>query len=101
MIEMIEKTLLAGIGALSLTQKKTEELIDELQKQFNLSEDKGRELLAKLQETAKENQNRLEDLAREEVRKASDRLGLVTAAEFEKLRKKVHQLEKQLKESGN
>jgi polyhydroxyalkanoate synthesis regulator phasin len=101
MIEMIEKTLLAGIGALSLTQKKTEELIDELQKQFNLSEDKGRELLAKLQETAKENQNRLEDLAREEVRKASDRLGLVTAAEFEKLRKKVNQLEKQLKESGN
>jgi hypothetical protein len=43
MIEMIEKTLLAGIGALSLTQKKAEELIDELQKQFNLSEDKGRE----------------------------------------------------------
>lgn len=101
MIEMIEKTLLAGIGALSLTQKKAEELIDELQKQFNLSEEKGRELLAKVQETAKENQSRLEELAREEVRKASDRLGLVTVAEFEKLRKKVHQLEKQLKESGN
>jgi len=101
MIEMIEKTLLAGIGALSLTQKKAEELIDELQKQFNLSEEKGRELLAKVQETAKENQSRLEELAREEVRKATDRLGLVTADDFEKLRKKVHQLEKQLKESGS
>lgn len=101
MIEMIEKTLLAGIGALSLTQKKAEELIDELQKQFNLSEEKGRELLAKVQETAKENQTRLEELAREEVRKASDRLGLVTAEEFEKLRKKVQHLEKQLKESGS
>ena len=77
MIELLEKTLLAGIGALSLTQKKAEELVDELQKQFNLSEDKGRELFAKLQETAKENQSRLEDLAREEVRKASERLGLV------------------------
>lgn len=100
MIEVIEKTLLAGIGALSLTQKKAEELIEELQKQFNLSEEKGRELFTKLQETARENQSRLEELAREEVRKASDRLGLVTAAEFEKLRKKVQQLEKQLKESG-
>jgi polyhydroxyalkanoate synthesis regulator phasin len=101
MLELIEKALLTGIGALSLTQKKAEELIDELQKQFNLSEEKGRELLAKLQETAKENQSLLEEIAREEVRKASDRLGLVTTEDFEKLRKKVHQLEKQLKESGN
>jgi polyhydroxyalkanoate synthesis regulator phasin len=100
MFEIIEKAMLAGIGALSLSQKKAEELIDELQKQFNLSEEKGRELLAKLQETAKENQSRLEELAREEVRKAGDRLGMVTSEEFEKLRKKVHQLEKQLKESG-
>lgn len=101
MLELIEKALLTGIGALSLTQKKAEELIDELQKQFNLSEEKGRELLAKLQETAKENQSLLEEIAREEVRKASDRLGLVTTEDFEKLRKKVHQLEKQLKESGS
>jgi polyhydroxyalkanoate synthesis regulator phasin len=100
MIELIEKAMLTGLGALSLTQKKAEELIDELQKQFNLSEEKGRELLAKLQETAKENQSRLEELAREEVRNATDRLGLVTAEEFEKLRKRVLQLEKQLKESG-
>jgi polyhydroxyalkanoate synthesis regulator phasin len=100
MFEIIEKAMLTGIGALSLTQKKAEELIDELQKQFNLSEEKGRELLAKLQETAKESQSRLEELAREEVRKAGDRLGMVTSEEFEKLRKKVHQLEKQLKESG-
>ena len=98
MIELFEKTLLTGIGALSLTQKKAEELIGELQRQFNLSEEKGRELLAKLQETARENQSRLEEVAREEVRKASDRLGLVTAEEFEKLRKKVQQLEKLLKE---
>lgn len=100
MIELIEKTILAGIGALSLTQQKAEELIDELQKQFNLTEEKGRELLSKIQETAKENQNRLEEMARDEVRKASERLGLVTVEEFEKLRKKVHQLEKMCKEPG-
>ena len=82
MLELIEKALLTGICALSLTQKKAVELIDELQKQFNLSEEKGRELLAKLQETAKEKQSLLEEIAREEVRKASDRLGLVTTEDF-------------------
>jgi polyhydroxyalkanoate synthesis regulator phasin len=100
MIELMEKSLLAGIGALSLTQKKAEELIAELRKQYNLSEEKGRELLDRLQETARENQNKLEELAREEVRKASERLGLVTADEFEKLRKKVQQLEKQLRQAA-
>lgn len=96
MFEMIEKSLLIGIGALSLTQKKAEELIDELQKQFNISEEKGRDLLTKLQETAKENQARLEEVAREEVRKASERLGLVTQDEFEKLRYRIQMLEKQI-----
>lgn len=100
MFELVEKALLAGIGALSLSQKKAEELSAELQKQFNLSEEKGRELLTKLQESARENQKKLEELAQEEIRKASERLGLVTAEEFEKLRQKVEELEKRLTEAG-
>lgn len=98
MIELIEKTFLAGIGALSLTQKKAEELIGEFQEQFNLSEEKGKELLGKMQEMSRENQNKLESLAQEEVEKACTRLGVAKADELEKLRKKVQLLEKQLKE---
>ena len=41
MFELIEKSLLAGIGVVSLTQKKAEELIDDLKEKLNLSEDEG------------------------------------------------------------
>ena len=47
MFELFEKALFAGIGTLSLTRQKSEELIGEFQRQFNLSEEKGKELFAK------------------------------------------------------
>ena len=97
MLEIIEKTLLAGIGVVSLTQKKAEDLIDDLKEKLNLSEDEGKKLLDKLQDAAKENQQRLEDLAREEVKKACEWIGVVTEEEFSGLKKKVAELEKHLK----
>ncbi len=97
MLEIIEKTLLAGIGVVSLTQKKAEELIDDLKEKLNLSEDEGKKLLEKLQDAVKENQQKLEEMAREEVKKACDRVGVVTQEEVDGLKKKIAELEKQLK----
>jgi len=97
MIELFEKTLLAGMGALSLSQKKAEELIQELRQRFDVSEEEGKVLLSRLQESARENQQKLEELARGEVRLACERMGVVTREELDKLAKKVAQLEKQLK----
>ncbi|MEA3544270.1 MAG: phasin family protein [Thermodesulfobacteriota bacterium] len=97
MLEILEKTLLTGIGAMALTQKKAEELVDDLKKRMNLTEDEGKSLLEKLRDTARDNQNKLEEMAQSEVKKACDRVGVVTTEEFEKLQKKVEKLEKQLK----
>lgn len=97
MLEIVEKTLLAGIGALALTQKKAEELIDDLKERMNLSEEEGKKLLEKLRSAAKDNQEKLEELAQDEVRKACERVGVVTVEDFEKLQRKVSQLEKQFK----
>jgi polyhydroxyalkanoate synthesis regulator phasin len=97
MLEVVEKTLLAGVGALALTQKKAEELIEELKERMNLSEEEGKKLLEKLRDAAKMNQEKLEQLAQDEVKKACERMGVVTLEDFEKLQRKVSQLEKQLK----
>ncbi len=98
MLEIVEKTLLTGIGAMALTQKKSEELIDDLKKRMNLSEEEGKNLLEKLRGAAKDNQKKLEEMAQEEVKKACDRVGIVTTEEFDKLSETVKKLEKQLKE---
>ena len=97
MIELIEKTVLAGVGALSLSQKKAEELLEELKKQLNLSEEEGREFFEKLQKSAEEGRNKVEELAREEVRKSCERLGVVTKDDYDKLSRKVARLEKSVK----
>ena len=99
MSDLIEKTLLAGIGALALSQKKAEELVESLQRQFDFSEEKGQELLSKLQEAVGSQQQRLEEVARQEIQASATRLGLVEREEFDKLAERVLQLERLLKQA--
>ena len=101
MIELIEKSLLAGVGALSLSQQKADEFLIEIKQRLNVGEEEGRALLDKFRATADESRSRLEEIAREEVVKAIKRMGGVTQDEFDKLKKKVSKLEKALKEAGN
>jgi polyhydroxyalkanoate synthesis regulator phasin len=96
MIEIIEKTLLTGLGALSMSQKKAEELVCDLKERLNLSEEEGKKLLDKLQQTAKENQRKLESVAQDEVKKALERMGVVTEEEFHALEKRADALEKKV-----
>ncbi|MGK2905588.1 MAG: phasin family protein [Desulfuromonadales bacterium] len=96
MIELLEKTLLTAVGAITLTQKKTEELLQELREKLNVSEEEGKAFLQKVQDAVAQNQEKLQELAREEVKKACERMGLVTSEEFDKLKKKLALLEKKI-----
>lgn len=64
-------------------------MIDELKEKLNLSEDEGKKLLEKLQDAAKESQQKLEEMAREEVKKACERVGVVTKEEVDGMKKKL------------
>ena len=98
MIELIEKSLLTALGAMTLSQKKAEELSNEFREKLNLSEEEGKAFLKKIQDTALEQQSKLESAAQEEVKKACDRMGLVSQEEFNKLKRKINHLEKQIKD---
>jgi len=97
MIELFEKTVLTAVGAMTLTQKKAEELIQELREQLDISEEEGKAFLQKVQEAVNKNQEKMQEQARVEVKKACERMGVVTADEFDKLKKKVATLEKKIK----
>jgi len=100
MIELIEKSLLTAMGAVALSQQKTEELLQELKQRFQVTESEGKEFINRLDQLAKENQKKLEEMAQKELLKSADRLGLVSQTDFDKLSRKVARLEKKLKESG-
>lgn len=100
MIELIEKSLLTAMGAVALSQQKAEELLQELKQRFQVTETEGKEFINRLDQLAKENQKKLEEMAQKELLKSADRLGLVSQTDFDKLSRKVARLEKKLKESG-
>ena len=101
MFELFEKAVLTGLGAVSLSQKKAEEFLSELQEKYRVSEDEGKQFLDKIQSMAKEGRTKVTEMAEAEVQKVIDRIGLVPREEFDRLRKRVAQLEAQLQDSGD
>ena len=96
MFELFEKAVLTGLGALSLTQKKAEEIVVELKEKYKMSEEEGKAFLDKVQGMAKQGRERVAEMADTEVKKVVDRVGLVPREEFDRLLKRVEELEKRL-----
>lgn len=96
MFELLEKTLLVGMGTLSLSQKKAEELRHELRQRFDVSEEEGKALLDRLQQYATDYQRRATEIAQEEAHKAYERMGVATRDEIEQLRQRIAALEQRL-----
>ena len=96
MLELLEKVVMTTIGVASLTQKKAEELVNEMKDRYKLSEDEGKSLVDRIQSMARENREKVREMAEGEVKKVVERLGLVSIEEFERLQKRVQDLEARL-----
>ena len=93
MLELLEKAVMTAIGVAAITQKKAEELVTEMKDRFKLSEEEGIQLVDKIQALAKESKEKVRELAETEVQKVVERLGLVSRDEFDRLAKRVQELE--------
>ncbi len=93
MLEMLEKAVMTTIGVAAITQKKAEELAAELKERFKLSEEEGKSLVDRIQALATESREKVRETAEAEVQKVVDRLGIVSRDEFDRLAKRVQELE--------
>jgi polyhydroxyalkanoate synthesis regulator phasin len=96
MFELFEKAVLTGIGALSLTQKKGEELLADLKEKYKFSEEEGKAFIDKIQGAAKETREKITEAAEVEVKKTVERIGLVAKSDFDALQQRFDELEKKL-----
>jgi polyhydroxyalkanoate synthesis regulator phasin len=96
MLELIEKVVMTTIGVAAITQKKAEELVAEMKDKYKLSEDEGKHIVERIQAMARENRERVQQMAESEVHKVVERLGLVSVDELERLKKRVQELEARL-----
>lgn len=97
MVELFEKMMVSGLGALALSKNKAEELLTELREKYRLSEDEGKALLEKLQIAAQQGKDNLGEIVENEVKKAIRAAGMVTRGEYEILEKRVADLERQMR----
>ncbi|HEY5522351.1 MAG TPA: phasin superfamily protein [Desulfuromonadaceae bacterium] len=93
MLEMLEKAVMTTIGVAAITQKKAEELVAEMKERYKLSEEEGKNLVDRIQAIANESREKVREMAEVEVKKVTERLGLVSRDEFDRLTKRVEELE--------
>jgi polyhydroxyalkanoate synthesis regulator phasin len=93
MLELLEKAALTALGAASLTQKKGEEMVQEMKARYKMSEEEGRAFLDRIQDIARTGRERTSEIAEAEVKRALDRMGMVPREDFARLERRVKALE--------
>jgi polyhydroxyalkanoate synthesis regulator phasin len=93
MLELLEKAVLTTIGVAAITQKKAEELVAEMKERFKMSEEEGKHLVDRIQTIATESREKVKEMAEAEVQKVVERVGLVSREEFDRLAKRIQELE--------
>ncbi|RLG80916.1 MAG: hypothetical protein DRO40_10480 [Thermoprotei archaeon] len=99
MSNIINKTILAGLGALSLTREKVEEVVDDLVKRGEISLDEKPGVLTDLVKAAEKRKDEARGFIRKEVQKVLEALDIPTRQEMNTLREQIENLSKRQEEA--
>jgi len=89
MIDLIKKTILAGVGLAAMTKDKVEELAEELTEKGELSEKEGKELVDDLMKRSQQAKKDLDKKMEEVVTKVLKKMDVATKKDIARLDKKI------------
>lgn len=92
MSDLLKKTVLAGIGAVSLTKDKAKELADELVERGEMDESDEAEFIKELMDKSEEKKEELEGTIEEKVNETFEKMDIASKSDVEELKDKVQQL---------
>jgi polyhydroxyalkanoate synthesis regulator phasin len=95
--ELVERLLLAGVGAVSLTAERAEALAEELADKGGLRKEEARELIEESTARWRGEAGRMGERASVALESLFAELGLVTKDDYEELELRVAQLEHRLR----
>jgi polyhydroxyalkanoate synthesis regulator phasin len=95
--ELVERLLLAGVGAVTLTAERAEALADELAEKGGLRKDEARTLVDDATARWRGEAGRVGERASVALESLFGELGLVTKDQFEELELRIAQLEHRLR----
>jgi polyhydroxyalkanoate synthesis regulator phasin len=95
---MLKQILYAGIGLATVTKERAEEVISELVKKGEMSQEEGKDALNTLMCRMQEESEKLKQKINEQVDNAITSMNLVKKTELDEILQRIAELEKQLDE---
>jgi polyhydroxyalkanoate synthesis regulator phasin len=93
-IDLIKKTMMAGIGLALKTRDEVEDLAKDLVKKGTMSEQEGKNFLDDLLKRYDEAKDKLEDKVEKTVKEFLKKADIVTSDELKALKKEIRELKK-------
>jgi poly(hydroxyalkanoate) granule-associated protein len=100
MFDLARKAMLMGIGALSMTKEAVENVVEELVKKGELTQQEGKKLADEVLERGRKEQARIQEAVEKAVVKVITDAGVATKADLERIEARVAALEQDLKSCG-
>ena len=91
-MELTRKLMLAGLGALALTRKKVEEIVDELVREGEVSEKERGRVVSEIADSITRFQDKFREMVGEELRKVIKATNLATKDDIDKLSERIDRL---------
>jgi poly(hydroxyalkanoate) granule-associated protein len=96
MSDLIKQTILAGLGAISLSREKAEEITNDLIKRGELAKTEEAKFVKNLMERVEKNRSEMEKKTEKIVEKTLEKLNIPTRKELNDLKAKIDKLTKKL-----
>jgi len=94
MFESLDKIMLAGLGAISMTQERAEKIFDEYVSRGKAEKESRAGFIKTLMDAADKNRTELEKLIAKQVRETLEHLDLPTREDIKRIEKKIDKLSK-------
>jgi len=100
MARLIERSLLAGLGVLTLTRDKVKQFVDKLVEEGEVKPDEAPSIVDKLVERGEAEREELRKLVRQELDKARASMPVISRKDVEDLSQKIDELAARVEELG-
>ncbi len=92
MLDMMKKSMLAGIGLALKTWDEVEDMVEDIQKKSEMSESEGRKFLDEARKEYESAQGKLEKRVQGTVKDFLKKTNIVTTDELKELKKEIREL---------
>ena len=92
MIDLVKKAMFTGLGVMSLTKEKVEEIAKDFVEKGQLSEQEGRTLVKEMIEKSEESKNEIKKQIDTAVKAALSQMDIASKSDLEAVRTEIEQL---------